>query len=75
MTRIASSIFTLAAVCAAASPASAAQGVLVALSVTQVGGELVLRAEDELVHGTFRDACQAYGFTTITWVDPWTPLT
>lgn len=52
-----------------------AAGVLVALSVTQVGGELVLRAEDELVHGTFRDACVAYGFTSVTWVDPWTPLT
>lgn len=52
-----------------------ASGVLVALSVTQVRGELVLRAEDELVHGTFRDAALAYGFTSITWVDPWTPLT
>lgn len=52
-----------------------ASGVLVALSITQVAGELVLRAEDELVHGTFRDAALAYGFTTITWVDPWTPLT
>ncbi len=52
-----------------------ASGVLVALSITQVAGELVLRAEDELVHGTFRDACLAYGFTSITWVDPWTPLT
>lgn len=50
-------------------------GVLVALSVTNVAGELVLRSEDELVHGTFRDACLAYGFTQVTWVDPWTPLT
>ncbi|NNH08662.1 hypothetical protein HLB10_16445, partial [Cellulomonas fimi] len=52
-----------------------AAGVLVALSVTAVAGELVLRAEDELVHGAVRDACQAYGFGRITWVDPWTPLT
>ena len=37
MTRIASSIVTLAAVCAAASPASAAQGVLVVETSTVNG--------------------------------------
>ncbi|WP_258724425.1 hypothetical protein [Cellulomonas sp. NS3] len=49
-------------------------GVLVALSVLRVGGELVLRAEDELVEGTLRDACTAHGFDEITWVDARTPL-
>ncbi|WP_183297524.1 hypothetical protein [Cellulomonas cellasea] len=49
-------------------------GVLVALSVLRVGGELVLRAEDELVEGTLRDACTAHGFDEITWVDTRTPL-
>ncbi len=50
-------------------------GVLVALSVSAVAGELVLRAEDELLPGgTLRDAALAYGFDRITWVDPWSPL-
>lgn len=49
-------------------------GVLVALSVLRVDGELVLRAEDELVAGTLRDACTAHGFEEITWVDTRTPL-
>lgn len=49
-------------------------GVLVALSVLRVGGELVLRAEDELIEGTLRDACTAHGFEQITWVDTRTPL-
>jgi hypothetical protein len=52
-----------------------AAGVLVALSVYNVGGQLVLRNEGELVAGTLRDACLAYGFERITWVDPFTPLT
>jgi hypothetical protein len=52
-----------------------AAGVLVALSVSNVGGQLVLRDEHELVAGTLRDACLAYGFERITWVDPFTPLT
>jgi hypothetical protein len=46
----------------------------VALSVHSVAGELVLRAEDELLAGgTLRDAAVAHGFD-ITWVDPWTAL-
>ena len=50
-------------------------GVLVALSVYNVGGQLVLRSERQLVPGTLRDACLAFGFERITWVDPFTPLT
>jgi hypothetical protein len=49
-------------------------GVLVALSVYDVDGELVLRAENELLPGSVRDAVQAFGFDTITWIDPTTPL-
>jgi hypothetical protein len=49
-------------------------GVLVALSVYNVGGELVLRAENELLAGSIRDAVRAFGFETITWIDPTTPL-
>jgi hypothetical protein len=51
-----------------------APGVLVALSVYNVGGELVLRAENELRPGSVRDAVQAFGFETITWIGPTTPL-
>jgi len=51
-----------------------AAGIFVALSVTEVAGQLVLRAERELVAGTLRDACLAYGYERITWVDAATPL-
>ncbi|MBD8059651.1 hypothetical protein IC607_11815 [Cellulomonas sp. JH27-2] len=50
-------------------------GSLVALSVVDVAGELVLRAERDLVPGALREAGAAYGFDTLTWVDKWTPLT
>lgn len=49
-------------------------GVLVALSVYNVDGELVLRAENELLAGSVRDAVRAFGFETVTWIDPTTPL-
>jgi hypothetical protein len=51
-----------------------APGVLVALSVYNVDGELVLRAENELLPGSVRDAVQAFGFDTITWISPFQPL-
>jgi hypothetical protein len=51
-----------------------APGVLVALSIYHVEGELVLRAENELLAGSVRDAVRAFGFETITWIDPTTPL-
>ena len=54
---------------------SAAPGVLVPLSGYVVDGQLVLRAEGDLVAGALRDACFAYGFDTISWLDAWTPLT
>lgn len=49
-------------------------GSLVALSLVNVGGRLVLRAERELVPGALREAALAYGFDELTWVDAWTPL-
>jgi len=53
-------------------PASA--GVLVLLSVINVAGELVLRNESDRIAGTVRDACVAYGFDRIAWLDGRTPL-
>jgi len=53
-------------------PASA--GVLVLLSVFNVAGELVLRNESDRIAGTVRDACVAYGFDRIAWLDARTPL-
>jgi hypothetical protein len=50
-------------------------GVAVLLSLYNVAGEMVLRAEREHVHGTLRDACSAYGFNWIAWLDGHTPLT
>ncbi|ROS23016.1 hypothetical protein [Cellulomonas sp. PhB150] len=49
-------------------------GSLVALSVVNVDGRLVLRAERELVPGALREAALAFGFDELTWVDAWTPL-
>jgi len=51
-----------------------AAGVLAALSIHDVGGQLVLRAEQDLVPGLLRDACVAHGFDRITWVDAARPL-
>jgi len=53
-------------------PASA--GVLVLLSVINVAGELVLRNESDRIAGTVRDACVAYGFDRIAWLDARAPL-
>lgn len=50
-----------------------AGGVTVFLAVYNVDGELVVRAEMTRVDGDVRDACHAYGFDRITWVDGRTP--
>lgn len=50
-------------------------GVLLALSVYNVRGELVLRAEDLLVPGSARAAALALGYDRISWFDEDTPLT
>lgn len=49
-------------------------GALVALSLYNIDGEFVLRAEDELVAGAARQVCAAYGFEQISWLDDQTPL-
>lgn len=51
-----------------------ASGVLVALSLYNIAGEFVLRAENQLVGGTVRDACASFGFDEIAWLDERTPL-
>jgi hypothetical protein len=53
-------------------PASAAVTVL--LSIYNVRGEFVLRAELESIDGTIRNAVQAYGFDRIAWLDDSTPV-
>ena len=52
----------------------ASTGVSVFLSVYNVAGEFVLRAEMETVKGAVRDACIAYGFDRISWLDDRTPV-
>lgn len=49
-------------------------GIAVPLSLYRVGGELVVRAEQEVVRGTLRDACTAFGFDQLSWANPYTPL-
>ena len=49
------------------------EGPAVLLTAYVVDGEIVLRAERELVAGTLRDACLAYGYDRITWADDRTP--
>lgn len=51
-----------------------AAGVLALLSVYNVGGELVVRAEMELAGPTARDAVPAFGYDQISWLDDRTPL-
>jgi len=49
-------------------------GVAMLLTVFNIEGELVIRAESELIAGSVRDACVAYGYDRITWLDGRTPL-
>ena len=49
-------------------------GVAVLMSLFVVDGEVVIRSENEEITGTVRDACVAYGFDKITWLDTRTPL-
>jgi hypothetical protein len=49
-------------------------GVLAVLSLYNIAGEFVLRAELDEVAGTVRDAVQAHGYDRITWLDAATPL-
>jgi hypothetical protein len=46
----------------------------VLLSVYNVRGEFVIRAEMEVVDGSVREAARAYGFDRITWLDDRIPV-
>jgi uncharacterized protein involved in tellurium resistance len=54
--------------------ASPSRGVRVFLSLYNVRGEFVLRSEMDTVGESVRDACGAYGFDRITWLDANTPV-
>jgi uncharacterized protein involved in tellurium resistance len=49
-------------------------GVTVFLSIYNVRGEFVIRAEMEIIAGSVRDAVKAYGFNRISWLDERTPI-
>ncbi len=44
------------------------------LSIYQVRGEFVVRAEMQTLYGDVREACRAYGYDRITWLDDRTPV-
>lgn len=46
----------------------------VVASLYNIAGEFVVRAEQWTMTGTIRDACQAFGFDSITWLDGHTPI-
>ncbi len=48
--------------------------IAVLMSVYNVRGEFVLRAEMQPIVGSIRDACRAYGYDRITWLDDRTPV-
>jgi hypothetical protein len=49
-------------------------GVLVPLSLYNIDGEFVLRAEQALISGSIREATAAFGFEDISWLDDHTAL-
>lgn len=51
-----------------------AAGVMVPLSLFNVEGEFVLRAEQFFTGGSIRDATASFGFERISWLDDHTPL-
>ena len=48
--------------------------IAVLMSIYNVDGELVVRAEMETVQGDVREAARAYGYDRITWRDDRTPV-
>ena len=51
-----------------------AAGVLVPLSLYNINGQFVLRAEQSIIGGSIREATAAFGFERISWLDDQTPL-
>jgi uncharacterized protein involved in tellurium resistance len=52
----------------------ASGGVTVLLSIYNIRGEFVVRAEMENIAGSIRTAVQAYGYDRISWLDDRTPV-
>jgi len=48
--------------------------VAVLMSLYNIDGEFVLRAEMQTLNGDVREAARAYGYDTISWVDDRTPV-
>jgi uncharacterized protein involved in tellurium resistance len=48
--------------------------IAVLMSIYQVRGEFVLRAEMQTLYGDVREAARAYGYERITWLDSRTPV-
>jgi hypothetical protein len=57
-------------------PLESLQGgdVAMLMSLYNVRGEFVLRAEMQTLNGGVREACRAYGYDRITWLDDRTPV-
>lgn len=53
---------------------AASRTVYMLMSLYNIRGEFVLRAEMEEVGGSVHDACTAYGFDRIAWLDQRTPV-
>ncbi|GIE71469.1 hypothetical protein [Actinoplanes palleronii] len=51
-----------------------ATGIAVLMTIYNVAGELVLRAEHDPIGTSLQAACLAYGYDRITWLDQHTPL-
>lgn len=51
-----------------------APAVAVLASVYNLGGELVVRSEMDLIAPNVREACRGYGFDRISWIDDATPI-
>ncbi|MEO6886311.1 MAG: hypothetical protein ABI232_08520, partial [Jatrophihabitantaceae bacterium] len=49
--------------------------IAVLVSLYNIRGEFVLRAEMQTLNGDVREAARAYGFDRITWLDDRTPIT
>jgi hypothetical protein len=49
-------------------------GPIALMSIYNIDGEYVLRAETEKVSGAVRDVARAFGYDRITWADPRTPV-
>ena len=51
-----------------------ADAVAVLASVYNVGGQLILRSEMDLIGRTIKEACRGFGFDRISWLDDQTPI-